>query len=171
MGLELDHASRSLTQAAICLINEYTLKIQQKKENSHLSTNAGCFCSHGICLHLWKCCGCVQCNTLALLRIHLHVQCDRRVCMGSGARLYCRNNGNVNSDPVIICARLVQFHMYVQCNAPLCRNYEDVYNDPGAPLSRRTKWGTYVLAKLDGERKLLMEGIGASEEGNKPFLR
>ncbi|KAF5827418.1 hypothetical protein DUNSADRAFT_697 [Dunaliella salina] len=43
-------------------------------------------------------------------------------------------------------------------------------NSEGAPLSRRTRWGTYVLAKLDGERKLLMEGIGASEEGNKPFL-
>jgi len=27
-----------------------------------------------------------------------------------------------------------------------------VYDDPGAPLSRRTKWGTYVLAKLDGKR-------------------
>lgn len=51
------------------------------------------------------------------------------------------------------------------------RNYEDVYNDPGAPLTRRTKWGTYVLAKLEGKRQLLMEGIGASEEGNKPFLR
>jgi len=51
-----------------------------------------------------------------------------------------------------------------------CRNYEDVYSDPGAPLARRTKWGTYVLAKLEGKRQLLMEGTGASEEGNKPFL-
>ncbi len=38
-----------------------------------------------------------------------------------------------------------------------CRNYEDVYTDPGSPLSRRTQWGTYVLAKVDGQRKLLME--------------
>ncbi|MEW5309906.1 MAG: hypothetical protein WDW38_001749 [Sanguina aurantia] len=50
------------------------------------------------------------------------------------------------------------------------RNYEDVYTDPGSPLSRRTALGTYILAKLDGERKLLMSGGGASPEGNKPFL-
>jgi len=50
------------------------------------------------------------------------------------------------------------------------RNYEDVYTDPGSPLSRRTRWGTYVLAKLDGKNQLLMEGTGASPEGNKPFL-
>ncbi|MEW5303425.1 MAG: hypothetical protein WDW36_006118 [Sanguina aurantia] len=50
------------------------------------------------------------------------------------------------------------------------RNYEDVYTDPGSPLSRRTAMGTYILAKLDGERKLLMSGGGASPEGNKPFL-
>ncbi len=28
------------------------------------------------------------------------------------------------------------------------RSYEDVYSDPGSPLSRRTKNGTYVLAKV-----------------------
>lgn len=37
------------------------------------------------------------------------------------------------------------------------RNFEDVYGDPGAPLSRRTEWGTYVLAKLDAQRKFLMQ--------------
>jgi len=50
------------------------------------------------------------------------------------------------------------------------RNYEDVYTDPGSPLSRRTEWGTYVLAKVDGKRQLLMEGTGATPEGNRPFL-
>ena len=38
------------------------------------------------------------------------------------------------------------------------RNYEDSYTDPGAPALRRTDLGTYVLAQLDGERKLLMQG-------------
>jgi hypothetical protein len=30
----------------------------------------------------------------------------------------------------------------------LCRSYEDVYGDPGSPLVRRTKAGTYILAKV-----------------------
>ena len=47
------------------------------------------------------------------------------------------------------------------------RNYEDVYGDPGSPLSRRTRRGTYVLAKLDGARKLLLSGSGAGPEGNR----
>jgi hypothetical protein len=50
------------------------------------------------------------------------------------------------------------------------RSYEDSYSDPGAPLSRRTRHGTYVLAKVDGGRQLLLSGGGASPEGNKPFL-
>eukprot|EP00798_Chlamydomonas_sp_ICE-L_P008109 gene8109-1355_t len=50
------------------------------------------------------------------------------------------------------------------------RNYEDAYTDPGSPLSRRTKMGTYILAKIDGQRKFLMEGTGASPDGNKPFV-
>ena len=40
---------------------------------------------------------------------------------------------------------------------PPGRNYEDVYSDPGSPLTRRTAWGTYVLAKVDGQRQLLLE--------------
>jgi hypothetical protein len=32
----------------------------------------------------------------------------------------------------------------------LCRSYEDVYGDPGSPLPRRTKAGTYILAKVGG---------------------
>lgn len=30
----------------------------------------------------------------------------------------------------------------------LRRSYEDVYGDPGTPLARRTKAGTYILAKV-----------------------
>jgi hypothetical protein len=40
-----------------------------------------------------------------------------------------------------------------------------VYGDPGTPLTRRTSRGTYVLAKVDGQRKLLMQGSGASPTG------
>ncbi|KAK9816189.1 hypothetical protein WJX74_001254 [Apatococcus lobatus] len=50
------------------------------------------------------------------------------------------------------------------------RNFEDAYGDPGSPATRRTSMGTYVLAVLEGSRKLLMQGLGASTEGNKPFL-
>ncbi|KAF8067166.1 hypothetical protein HT031_002213 [Scenedesmus sp. PABB004] len=50
------------------------------------------------------------------------------------------------------------------------RSFEDVYSDPGAPLTRRTAAGTYVLAKVDGARRLLLSGTGASPEGNRPFL-
>ncbi|KAG1675325.1 hypothetical protein FOA52_015999 [Chlamydomonas sp. UWO 241] len=50
------------------------------------------------------------------------------------------------------------------------RNYEDVYSDPGSPLTRRTQWGTYVLARVDGKDALLLSGAGASETGSRPFL-
>jgi len=50
------------------------------------------------------------------------------------------------------------------------RSYEDVYSDPGSPLSRRTSRGTYILAKIDGKRQLLLSGGGATPEGNRPFL-
>ena len=39
-----------------------------------------------------------------------------------------------------------------------CRNYEDAYADPGSPASRRTSLGTSVLAMVDGQKKLLMQG-------------
>lgn len=41
----------------------------------------------------------------------------------------------------------------------LYRNYEDAYTDPGSPASRRTSLGTYVLAMVDNQKKLLMQGI------------
>lgn len=53
------------------------------------------------------------------------------------------------------------------------RSYEDSYSDPGSPVQRRTPLGTYVLAKFatpDGRQRLLLDGDGATPEGNVPFL-
>lgn len=39
------------------------------------------------------------------------------------------------------------------------RNYEDVYGDPGSPMYRRhPTLPTSILAKVDGERRLLLVG-------------
>ncbi|KAJ7973057.1 putative Dipeptidyl-peptidase [Quillaja saponaria] len=54
------------------------------------------------------------------------------------------------------------------------RSYEDVYSDPGSPMLRRTHAGTYVIAKIkkenDESRYVLLNGSGATPEGNIPFL-
>ena len=50
------------------------------------------------------------------------------------------------------------------------RNYEDSYSDPGSPVLRRTKLGRYVLAEVDIPYQILLQGSGASPEGNRPFL-
>ncbi|KAI3980744.1 hypothetical protein MKX01_025309 [Papaver californicum] len=52
------------------------------------------------------------------------------------------------------------------------RSSEDVYSDPGSPMLRRTPVGTYVIAKIkkDGKTFLLLNGSGATPEGNIPFL-
>ncbi|MCO5546821.1 hypothetical protein L7F22_000257 [Adiantum nelumboides] len=53
------------------------------------------------------------------------------------------------------------------------RSSEDAYSDPGSPMLRRTSLGTYVLAwvRKDDEKKyLLLNGHGASPEGEIPFL-
>ncbi|XP_055818052.1 probable glutamyl endopeptidase, chloroplastic [Solanum dulcamara] len=54
------------------------------------------------------------------------------------------------------------------------RSSEDVYSDPGSPMSRRTPAGTYVIAKVKKEDEedayLLLNGSGATPEGNIPFL-
>ncbi|EMS47754.1 putative glutamyl endopeptidase, chloroplastic [Triticum urartu] len=53
------------------------------------------------------------------------------------------------------------------------RSSEDVYSDPGSPMLRRTAMGTYVIAKVnkqDGSTYLLLNGMGATPEGNVPFL-
>lgn len=53
------------------------------------------------------------------------------------------------------------------------RSSEDVYSDPGSPMLRRTSTGTYVIAKIKKDGKatyLLLNGSGATPEGNIPFL-
>lgn len=54
------------------------------------------------------------------------------------------------------------------------RSSEDVYSDPGSPMLRRTKAGTYVIAKIKKENDeatyILLNGSGATPEGNIPFL-
>ncbi|KAJ6343753.1 hypothetical protein OIU76_005490 [Salix suchowensis] len=54
------------------------------------------------------------------------------------------------------------------------RSSEDVYSDPGSPMLRRTPDGTYVIAKIKKENDegtyVLLNGSGATPEGNVPFL-
>lgn len=56
------------------------------------------------------------------------------------------------------------------------RSSEDVYSDPGSPMLRRTPDGTYVIAKFKKQERqedatyLLLNGSGATPEGNIPFL-
>ncbi|GMH02310.1 hypothetical protein Nepgr_004149 [Nepenthes gracilis] len=53
------------------------------------------------------------------------------------------------------------------------RSSEDEYSDPGSPLSRRTPAGTYVIARVkkeDDSNYILLNGRGATPEGNIPFL-
>lgn len=53
------------------------------------------------------------------------------------------------------------------------RSTEDVYGDPGSPKRRQSSLGTYVLAQVRnsaGNKCLLLDGRGATPEGNIPFL-
>lgn len=50
------------------------------------------------------------------------------------------------------------------------RSTEDRYGDPGSPQMRRSEFGTWVLNTMDDGQSLLMTGIGATPEGNRPFL-
>ncbi|XP_059437086.1 probable glutamyl endopeptidase, chloroplastic isoform X2 [Corylus avellana] len=54
------------------------------------------------------------------------------------------------------------------------RSSEDVYSDPGSPMLRRTPAATYVIAKVNKENDentyVLLNGSGATPEGNIPFL-
>ncbi|XP_042512166.1 probable glutamyl endopeptidase, chloroplastic isoform X2 [Macadamia integrifolia] len=54
------------------------------------------------------------------------------------------------------------------------RSSEDVYSDPGSTMLRRTHAGTYVIAKVKKENDdgtyVLLNGSGATPEGNVPFL-
>jgi len=49
------------------------------------------------------------------------------------------------------------------------RSYNDVYNDPGQPVTTRSKFGTPVIHVFEGD-SVLLTGQGASPEGNIPFL-
>lgn len=50
------------------------------------------------------------------------------------------------------------------------RSYEDVYGDPGSPLPRRTKAGTYILAKVGSSwhhgKHACVEGV--NRQGSLP---
>ncbi|XP_045796886.1 probable glutamyl endopeptidase, chloroplastic [Trifolium pratense] len=54
------------------------------------------------------------------------------------------------------------------------RSSEDVYSDPGSPMLRRIQTGTYIIAKVkkrgDDGSYILLNGSGATPEGNVPFL-
>ena len=50
------------------------------------------------------------------------------------------------------------------------RSTEDRYNDPGSPEMKRSEFGTMVLNTVEDGSSLLMTGIGATPEGNRPFL-
>ena len=47
---------------------------------------------------------------------------------------------------------------------------EDRYNDPGTPQTKRSRFCTWVLNTKNDGNTLLMTGIGATPEGNRPFL-
>ena len=48
------------------------------------------------------------------------------------------------------------------------RNYQDVYSDPGSPVTKRNEYGRYVLA-MEG-RDVYLIGDGYSDEGQFPFV-
>ncbi|CAA0824899.1 Prolyl oligopeptidase family protein [Striga hermonthica] len=54
------------------------------------------------------------------------------------------------------------------------RSYEDVYSDPGSPMLRRNSTGNHLIAKIKKEADegtyLLLNGSGATPQGNIPFL-
>lgn len=50
------------------------------------------------------------------------------------------------------------------------RSYEDRYNDPGQFATRLNAYGREVLLRSKDGSKLYLTGMGASEQGNRPFL-
>lgn len=50
-------------------------------------------------------------------------------------------------------------------------NYEDRYNNPGSPEFIRNTFGQSVMHLSPDQSEVYMTGIGASPEGNRPFLR
>src|SRR5262249_54817089 len=49
------------------------------------------------------------------------------------------------------------------------RSFEDRYSDPGAPVMRPNASGFRVLQQT-GKGELLLTGMGASEQGDRPFF-
>lgn len=50
------------------------------------------------------------------------------------------------------------------------RNYEDRYNDPGTPMMQMGDDGQATLLFASDNKTLFMTGMGASPDGNRPFL-
>ncbi|TDO24895.1 alpha/beta hydrolase family protein [Pedobacter duraquae] len=51
------------------------------------------------------------------------------------------------------------------------RNQTDAYNFPGNPVTKKNKYGEYVIETIDNGTKLLMNNTtGASDRGDLPFL-
>jgi dipeptidyl aminopeptidase/acylaminoacyl peptidase len=50
------------------------------------------------------------------------------------------------------------------------RNYEDKYSDPGSFEQKKNQWGKFVLLSSDAGKTFFLTGLGASNEGNRPFL-
>jgi dipeptidyl aminopeptidase/acylaminoacyl peptidase len=50
------------------------------------------------------------------------------------------------------------------------RSFEDRYADPGDPLLHPNRFGRNVLLLSEDARALFLTGLGASPEGNRPFL-
>lgn len=50
------------------------------------------------------------------------------------------------------------------------RNYQDRYNDPGSALTEPNAAGRPVMVFADGGESILLEGNGATREGEFPFL-
>lgn len=49
-------------------------------------------------------------------------------------------------------------------------NTEDRYNNPGSPLMKRNQFDRMVLRTTEDGKSLYMQGIGATPDGNRPFL-
>ena len=50
------------------------------------------------------------------------------------------------------------------------RKFEDRYSDPGYPVMRRNKQGGRIIQTTDDGSALLYAGLGASPDGDRPFL-
>ncbi|HSS77247.1 MAG TPA: S9 family peptidase, partial [Thermoanaerobaculia bacterium] len=50
------------------------------------------------------------------------------------------------------------------------RSFEDLYADPGDPLTHANAWGREIMQTADGGKTIFLSGLGASAEGDRPFL-